>query len=348
MFSNIRSLIFKLDPETAHNLAIKSLKFNFVPNISNENKSDSLFKTKLFGKDIDNPIGLAAGFDKNAEVYNSLFKLGFGFVEVGTITPLKQYGNPKPRVFRLVDDEALINRLGFNNHGSEIISKRISKNSPNGFLGINIGPNKDTVNKIDDFLICLSKFHNLGNYITINISSPNTEGLRDFHEKKSLTNLFDKIYNFKREKNFSTPLVVKISPDIEKENISEIIEILFKFKIDGVIISNTSDKNRTNLNDEKKIEQGGLSGSPIKKISTELIKTFYKELKNKIPIIGVGGVDSGDSAYEKISAGASALQLYTGMVYNGPLVIKDIKRELIATLKKEKINNIQEAVGINT
>ena len=348
MYDILKKYIFNLDPEVAHDLAIKSLKLNFLPESLFRVEGEHILETKIFNQTIKNPIGLAAGFDKSAEVYNSLFNFGFGFIEVGTVTPRRQLGNPKPRVFRLEKDKALINRLGFNNHGSEIVSKRISKNSPNGFLGINIGPNKDTVNKIDDFLICLSKFHNLGNYITINISSPNTEGLRDFHEKKSLTNLFDKIYNFKKEKNFSTPLVVKISPDIEKENISEIIEILFKFKIDGVIISNTSDKNRTNLNDEKKIEQGGLSGSPIKKISTELIKTFYKELKNKIPIIGVGGVDSGDSAYEKISAGASALQLYTGMVYNGPLVIKDIKRELIATLKKEKINNIQEAVGINT
>ena len=348
MYDILKKYIFNLDPEVAHDLAIKSLKLNFLPESLFRVEGEHILETKIFNQTIKNPIGLAAGFDKSAEVYNSLFNFGFGFIEVGTVTPRRQLGNPKPRVFRLEKDKALINRLGFNNHGSEIISKRISKNSPNGFLGINIGPNKDTVNKIDDFLICLSKFHNLGNYITINISSPNTEGLRDFHEKKSLTNLFDKIYNFKKEKNFSTPLVVKISPDIEKENISEIIEILFKFKIDGVIISNTSDKNRTNLNDEKKIERGGLSGSPIKKISTELIKTFYKELKNKIPIIGVGGVDSGDSAYEKISAGASALQLYTGMVYNGPLVIKDIKRELIATLKKEKINNIQEAVGINT
>ena len=159
MFSNIRSLIFKIDPETAHGLAIKSLKFNFVPNIIQEEKNNPLFKTKLFNRDIDNPIGMAAGFDKNAEVYNSLFKLGFGFVEVGTITPLKQYGNPKPRVFRLVEDEALINRLGFNNLGAENIINKIKKNKKIGILGVNIGPNKDSENRIEDYLKCLKIFH---------------------------------------------------------------------------------------------------------------------------------------------------------------------------------------------
>ena len=189
MFSNLRSLIFKLDPETAHNLAIKSLKFNFVPNIIEEDKNNPLFKTKLFNKDLDNPIGMAAGFDKNAEVYNSLFKLGFGFVEVGTITPLKQYGNPKPRVFRLVEDEALINRLGFNNLGAKNILDRINRNNPTGLLGINIGPNKDSKDKISDYIECLKTFNDVADYITINISSPNTENLRSFHNQKKLDEL---------------------------------------------------------------------------------------------------------------------------------------------------------------
>ena len=197
MFSNIRSLIFKLDPETAHNLAIKSLKFNFVPNLSDENKNDPLFKNKLFGKDLDNPIGMAAGFDKNAEVYNSLFKLGFGFVEVGTITPLKQYGNPKPRVFRLVEDEALINRLGFNNNGAKNIVGRIKSNHQSGPLGINIGPNKDTKDREADYIECFKTFHDYADYITINISSPNTEHLRNLHDNSKLNNL---LKNIEKEK----------------------------------------------------------------------------------------------------------------------------------------------------
>ena len=180
MFSNLRSLIFKLDPETAHSLAIKSLKFNFVPNILDKDKDNSLFQTKLFNKNLDNPIGMAAGFDKNAEVYNSLFRLGFGFVEVGTVTPLKQYGNPKPRVFRLVEDEALINRLGFNNLGAKNILDRILSNKKIGLLGVNIGPNKDTKDRLQDYIECLRTFHKVADYITINISSPNTEEFKKF------------------------------------------------------------------------------------------------------------------------------------------------------------------------
>ena len=196
MFSKIRSLIFKLDPELAHNLAIKALKFNYFP-INNFKKNNSI-ETEIFGKKISNPIGVAAGFDKDAEVYNPLFKLGFGLVEVGTITPLKQYGNSKPRLFRLEEDEALINRLGFNNSGAEIISSRIKSNSPNGLFGVNIGPNKDTKNRLEDYLIGIRTFHNLADYIIINISSPNTENLRSFHNENELDELLSTIESEKK------------------------------------------------------------------------------------------------------------------------------------------------------
>ena len=343
MFSNIRSLIFKLDPETAHSLAIKSLKFNFVPNILDEDRNNPLFRTEIFNKNLENPIGMAAGFDKNAEVYNSLFKLGFGFVEVGTVTPLKQYGNPKPRVFRLVEDEALINRLGFNNLGAKNIVDRIKQNNPIGLLGVNIGPNKDTRNKIEDYVENLKAFHNIADYITINISSPNTEGLRDFHNKNKLEKLLIKLNNIRKEKNI--PLLLKISPDIKDEDIPEITSAALKNNISAIILTNTTNKNRENLISEVKKEQGGLSGEPIQKISTEMIKKFYKILRGKIPLIGVGGINSGKSAYEKIIAGASLLQLYTGFVYKGPNIVKDIKKELIQILKNEGIKNIKDAVG---
>ncbi len=287
-------------------------------------------------------------FDKNAEVYNQLFKLGFGFVEVGTITPKRQLGNPKPRIFRLEKDQALINRLGFNNHGSEIVAQRISENKPEGFLGINIGPNRDTKDKFDDFYFCLFKLYSYSDYITINISSPNTAGLRDFHEKNSMIKLLEGLNKIKKLKNINKPLVVKLSPDIDEKNISNIIEIVNKYKIDGIIISNTTDKNRQKLIDKKKDEIGGLSGQPIKNISTNLIKKFYKAANKKITIIGVGGVDSGQSAFEKITAGAKVVQLYTGMVYKGPGVVKEIKKELISILKNNKIKNIAQATGINT
>ncbi len=347
MFSILKPYIFSLDPETAHDLAIKSLKANFIPESFFSVKGEESLTTNLFNKKIKNPIGLAAGFDKSAEVYNSIFKLGFGFVEVGTITPKKQLGNPKPRIFRLEKDEALINRLGFNNHGSEIVAQRISENKPQGILGINIGPNKESRNKSEDFYICLSKLYSYADYVTINISSPNTEGLRDFHESNSMIKLLEGLNKLKEDKNIDKPLIVKISPDIHEKEISNIVEIIKKYKINGVIISNTTDKNREKLLDGKKNESGGLSGKPIKNISTNLIKKFYKELNRKITIIGVGGVDSGESAFDKITAGADVVQLYTGMVYRGPGVVKEIKKELISILKNNKIKNISDAVGIN-
>ena len=210
MFSKFRSLIFKFDPELAHNLAIKSLKLNLTPNLFDVNKDNPMFHSSLFGKKLDNPFGIAAGFDKNAEVYNSLFKLGFGFVEVGTVTPLKQYGNPKPRVFRLVKDQALINRLGFNNLGAENISTRIRNNLSNGLLGVNIGPNKDSKDRLNDYLIGLRSFHNIVDYVTINISSPNTENLRNFHEETKFDELINSINEERDKLKSKTPIVVKI------------------------------------------------------------------------------------------------------------------------------------------
>ena len=346
MYSILKPYIFSLDPEAAHDLAIKSLKFNFLPKSIFSVENEEILETNLFNHKLPNPIGLAAGFDKSAEVYNSLFKLGYGFVEVGTVTPKRQLGNTKPRVFRLEKDQALINRLGFNNHGSEMVSKRISYNLPSGFLGINIGPNKETKNKEDDYYFCLSKLYNYASYITINISSPNTEGLRNFHDQTKLEKLLIGINKIKKDNKISKPIVLKLSPDINFEDISNIIELIKKYKISGIIISNTTDKNRENLSDIQKNEVGGLSGKPLKNISTNLIKKFYKETKGKIQIIGVGGVDSGETAFEKICAGAQAVQLYTGMVYKGPGVVKEIKKELILILKKENLKNISEAIGI--
>ena len=348
MYSIFKPYIFSLDPEIAHDLAIKSLKFNVLPKSIFNVQGEEQLETNLLNERIPNPIGLAAGFDKSAEVYNSLFKLGYGFVEVGTITPKRQLGNSKPRVFRLEKDRALINRLGFNNHGSEIVSKRISDNLPSGFLGINIGPNKDTKNKDEDYFICLSRLSSFAGYITINISSPNTEGLRNFHEQKALEKLLLGVNKIKKDKNIVKPLVLKISPDIKDNEISSIIELILKHKIEGIIVSNTTDSHREKLSDIQKNEKGGLSGQPLKDLSTKLIKKFYRETKGKIQIIGVGGVDSGHAAFEKICAGADAVQLYTGMVYKGPGVVKEMKKELITILKKEKLKNISEAVGINS
>ena len=345
MYSNLRSLIFKLDPETAHNFALKSLKFNLVQNIFEFNDDKKLLETKLFGKSINNPIGVAAGFDKNAEVYNQLYKLGFGFVEVGTVTPKSQYGNPKPRVFRLIKDEALINRLGFNNNGSTEIAARIKKNPQNGLLGINIGPNKNTKNRLEDYLIGLRTFHKLAEYVTINISSPNTENLREFHDQLKLEELLKMIMTEKKELNSNIPIILKVAPDIKEKDIQNISEVLLNNTIDAIIISNTSDTTREKLQDIQKHQKGGLSGKPIEDKSNLLINKFYKFLKNKIKIIGVGGVDSGLSAYNKFLSGADFIQLYTGMVYKGPNIVNIIKNDLCELLSKDGVKNYKEIIG---
>ena len=345
MFSNLRSLIFKLDPETAHNLAIKSLKLNFVPNIFDKNDNEELFKTKIFNKSISNPIGMAAGFDKNAEVYNQLFKLGFGFVEVGTVTPLSQYGNPKPRVFRLVEDEALVNRLGFNNRGAQDVELRIKKNPKIGLLGINVGPNKDTKNRLEDYLIGIRTFNKLADYITINISSPNTENLRNFHDETKLDELLTEIENEKKNLKSDIPIVVKIAPDIKDNEIDKISDVLLSKNIEAVIISNTSNATREKLRDIQKHQKGGLSGKPIEDKSNLLINKFYKYLNGKIKIIGVGGIDSGLSAYNKFLSGANLVQLYTGMVYKGPNIVNLIKNDLAELLEKDGVRNFSEIIG---
>ena len=344
MFDILRPFLFKINPETAHSLAINALKFGNIASIK-INKSPRI-ETSIFNKKIHSPIGVAAGFDKNAEVYNSLFNLGFGFVEVGTVTPKPQFGNPRPRVFRLEEDEALINRLGFNNQGCEEISLRIKKNKPKGLLGINIGPNKDSSDRVEDYTTCLKKFINLASYITINISSPNTENLRDFHKTSELNNLIKSILEEKNISNSSTPIAVKISPDLSSNQVEKISQILIDNKIETIIISNSTDRNREGLTNMNRFEKGGLSGKPIEKISNRIINEFYNLVGKQIKIIGVGGVDSAKSAYEKILSGATLVQLYTGMVYRGPRIAAQINNGLIKILEQEGINNINDVVGL--
>ena len=343
MFNILRPLIFKFSPEVAHSLAIKALKLNNIP--YSKPKDNHILETTFCEKKLSSPIGVAAGFDKNAEVYNPLFNLGFGFVEVGTITPKPQFGNPKPRVFRLEEDEALINRLGFNNSGSEQISQTIKENNKKGFLGINIGPNKDSKDRVEDYLICFRKFYNLADYITINISSPNTENLRDFHNQDELNSLIDKLKNEKKELNSNIPLAIKVSPDLNDDQINEVSKIIMEQEIGIIIVSNTTDKNRENLKNINKLEKGGLSGKPIEKISNEAISKFYKILKDKTKIIGVGGISNGQDAFEKIISGATLVQLYTGMVYRGPRIASKISTELIDLLKNKGFKNVSEAIG---
>ena len=342
----INSFINKLDPELAHSLAIQFLKNLYIPLFPS--KDDEILKINILGNEFLNPIGLAAGFDKNAEVYDKMFALGFGFAEVGTITPKLQEGNSKPRVFRLIEDKAIINRLGFPNQGLVKIKSRIETKKAAGILGINIGPNKDSASRIDDYVECFKNFHNLCSYICINISSPNTENLRNFHEQDNLRKLLTEILNIKKNLSSRTPVVLKISPDINDADIDMICKNILEFNLDGLVLTNTSVKLRENLVNKQKNETGGLSGSPIKDTSNLIIKKFFKTIKGKVPIIGVGGIDSGASAYEKIRAGASLLQLYTGLVYKGPFVVRAIKQELAELLRRDGFSSLQKAVGVDS
>ena len=345
MFSLIKPLLFKLDPEVAHNLAIKSLKLNYLPKSFFNVENEEMLEINLFNKKFPNPIGLAAGFDKSAEIYNSIFKFGFGFVEVGTVTPLKQYGNPKPRIFRLENDKALVNRLGFNNDGSQIIRKRIISNKKKGILGVNIGPNKETKDQAEDFIKGFKAFYDLVDYITINISSPNTEKLRDFHHDEKLNLLLQLINKEKKNNKNDIPIMLKISPDIDDRMVESISDIAVNNSVSALILTNTTNTNRENLKDSKREELGGLSGKPLENLSNNIIKKFYKFLNKKIIIIGVGGVDSGKSAYNKFISGASLIQLYTGMIFKGPEIVKNIKKDLITYLKQDGVKNFKEIIG---
>jgi len=345
IYKTISTLLQKADPELAHSLAIKFLKKNYLPlNLLTSQVSPKL-EINVLGKVFKNPIGLAAGFDKNAEIYNSIFKLGFGFVEVGTITPLPQYGNPKPRVFRLAEDEAIINRLGFPSLGMEKVKAIIQNNEPTGILGINIGPNKESTSKIEDYLKCFEYFCNLCDYICINISSPNTPNLRDLHEKNKIEELLVAIKSKQKQLNNTTKVLLKISPDITKKNISELATIALNQKIDGVVLTNTTIDRNKNLKSPNQGELGGLSGKPLQQSSNFIIKEFYKIIEKKIPIIGVGGVFDGKSALDKIKSGASLIQLYTSMVYEGPYVANKINKELKLLLETEGFENLKDAVG---
>jgi dihydroorotate dehydrogenase len=341
----INSFINKLDPELAHSLAIQFLKNIYVPIFPSKN--DGILKINIFGKEFSNPIGLAAGFDKNADVYDKMFALGFGFAEVGTITPKPQEGNTKPRVFRLIQDEGIINRLGFPSQGLARVKSRIEIKNSNGILGINIGPNKDSVSRIDDYIECFKNFHNLCSYICINISSPNTENLRNFHQQENLKNLLREISNIKKQLNSRIPVVLKISPDISDLDIDTICNNVLEFNLDGLVLTNTSVNLRENLISNNKSEQGGLSGAPIQKNSNLIVKKFFKKVGKKIPLIGVGGINSGATAYEKIKSGASLLQLYTGLVFKGPFIVTSIKLELSELLRKDGFSSLKEAIGVD-
>ncbi len=345
-----RPLIFKLDAETAHNLAINFLKY--FPNLATIftlNKRYKNLQQTLWNLDFASPIGMAAGFDKNAETIKALQQFGFGFVEVGTVTPLPQKGNERPRLFRLPEEKAIINRLGFNNKGAQVFAKNVVAAPKNLILGINIGKNKDTENSISDYILLLEKFYEAATYITVNISSPNTKNLRDLQKEDQLdlflSALMSKKNELEKTHNKKTPIWLKVAPDLTLDEQKTIAAIALKNKIDALIISNTTITRPQNLRGENAAESGGLSGKPLLEKSNEVLKNFYKFTEAKIPLIGVGGISGAQDVYTKIKCGASLVQIYSGLIYQGFGVVEKITKELSELVEKDGLENISQAVG---
>ena len=335
MYSLIRRILFLFDAELIHEFSVKAIKLlNLLPFSKQILRYFFLTNSKvlerdLFGLNFKNPVGLAAGFDKNAECYNEFSNFGFGFIEIGTVTPLPQPGNPKKRIFRLVEDRSLINRLGFNNKGLDEITKNLRKKR-DIIIGANIGKNFFTENKDGhkDYLKCLQGLHDFVDYFAINISSPNTKNLRQFHDKNLLRPLLESLINYNNSQSSRKPMLLKISPDIERKELDDIISLVSELKIDGIIATNTT-ISRDNLKSKHKNEIGGLSGESLKVKSNDIIRYLRKELGNNFPIIGVGGIMTKQDAIEKLNSGANLIQLYTGFIYKGPGLIRDINKAII-------------------
>ncbi|MDC1031135.1 quinone-dependent dihydroorotate dehydrogenase [Flavobacteriaceae bacterium] len=334
----IKPILFLFDPEWVHHTVFSTLKLiHRIPGIGNLIKGfyqvkDQRLERKLFGLTFPNPVGLAAGFDKDAKLYKELSNFGFGFIEIGTLTPKPQPGNPKKRLFRLPEDGGLINRMGFNNEGVEAAIERLKRNK--GILiGGNIGKNKLTPNEeaVSDYVQCFEALFPHVDYFVVNVSSPNTPNLRALQDKEPLTHLLQTLKDLNHSKSKPKPILLKIAPDLTEEQLVDIIDIITSIKIDGVIATNTT-LSREGLHSENKSEMGGLSGKPVTKKSTEVIRFLHEKSKNAFPIIGVGGIHSPEDAIEKLEAGASLVQLYTGFVYEGPGVVKRINKAILKSV----------------
>jgi dihydroorotate dehydrogenase len=359
LYHLVKPLLFCLDPELAHNLAIKT--FSFAPKFSNLcsiNKSYSNLQQNLFGCHFDNPIGLSAGFDKNAEAITALNGFGFGFLEVGTITPKPQTGNDKPRLFRLTEDKAIINRFGFNNLGAEKILKNIhlaNKKHQNSqkILGVNIGKNKTSNNDASDYILLLEKFYQHCSYITINISSPNTANLRQLQSQENLSIFLSYLdvayYKLEQLHQKSVPIFLKIAPDLDFLQQQQLASLILQHSwIKAIIISNTTIDRNFVLNNRFAHESGGLSGKPLWQKSNQVLKNFYQLTEGKIKLIGVGGIFSAEDVYEKMSYGASLVQIYSAFIYEGFGLVEKIKAQLSAKIKQQGFTHINQIIGLKS
>ncbi|HZB90907.1 MAG TPA: quinone-dependent dihydroorotate dehydrogenase [Stellaceae bacterium] len=339
-------LLRRLPPETAHRLTLRALRSGLVPHRLRLDPP-SLAIT-LWGKRFPNPVGLAAGFDKNAEVPAEMLRLGFGFAECGTMTPRPQSGNPRPRLFRLREDEALINRLGFNNDGIAAGAARLARRKrEDGIVGANIGKNRDTADDIADYVQGVTVLAPLADYLVVNVSSPNTPGLRELQRKSAVTALVERLMAARAAvtPEHAPPLLLKIAPDLGAEDRADLAQAALATGIDGLVVANTTVTRPASLTSPEAHEPGGLSGKPLRAMATALIGEMYRLTQGKLPIIGVGGIASGADAYEKIRAGASLVQLYTALVYQGPGLVLRVKRELAALLARDGYETLAAAVG---
>lgn len=337
-----------IDPEAAHQAALAGLRYGLGPRLKGDRWVR--LRTRFAGLDLPNPIGMAAGFDKNCEAPDALLSAGFGFVECGTVTPRPQSGNPRPRIFRLGPDRGVINRLGFNNNGIDAFADRLAaRANRRGVVGANIGANKDSEDRIGDYVRCMGRVWPHASYVTANISSPNTPGLRGLQERGALEDLLGRLRETRAllEANHGKkPLFLKVAPDLDETAVRDITEIVLAYGVDALIVSNTTLQRPDYLTGDDRDEQGGLSGLPLFHISTAVLRLFAQALAGRLPIIGVGGVHDGASAFAKIKAGASAVQLYSALVFEGPGLAVRIAGELDAILAAEGFNDVGEAVGV--
>ncbi|HWX61813.1 quinone-dependent dihydroorotate dehydrogenase [Bradyrhizobium sp.] len=336
-----------LDPEDAHRLAIQGLRL--LPPLRLK-PDDPKLAVRAFGLNFPNPIGMAAGFDKNAEVPDALLRLGFGFVEIGSVTPRPQDGNPRPRLFRLERDEAVINRMGFNNDGAEAVLRRLAARANlGGIVGVNVGANKDSPDRVADYVKQIEMFAPVADYFTVNVSSPNTPGLRNLQQAKMLDELLARVIDARervRTEAGDSPVLLKIAPDLSLAELDDVVHIARSRRVDGMIVSNTTLARPASLRESGRAkEQGGLSGRPLFRLSTRMVAETFVRTEAAFPLIGVGGIDSGGAALTKIRAGASLIQLYSSLVYKGLGVIESIKRDLASTLLRTGRETLSEIVG---
>jgi dihydroorotate dehydrogenase len=345
-----RPLMRALDPEDAHRLTLKALRL--VPPLARPAQDAPELTVRAFGLNFPNPVGIAAGFDKNGQAPDALFRLGFGFAEVGTVTPRPQSGNPRPRVFRLEGDQGVINRLGFNNEGASAVLKRLAARSKEGgIVGVNIGANRDSADRAADYAQLVGVFAPVASYFTVNVSSPNTPGLRDLQETRALDDLLARVLearNRARSRGGQVPVLLKIAPDLSLPALDEVVGVARKRGVDGMVVSNTTIARPPSLTEHDKArESGGLSGRPLFKLSTRMLAETFVRAESAFPLIGVGGIDSGAAAIAKIKAGASLVQLYSGLVYRGVGLVAEIKADLLAAVKRGNRGSLAAMVGID-